>query len=384
MDSTTTKYIAPLTGVRAIAAGMVVLFHMIESARVYLGVDLPWTKPLFGSGQAGVTLFFTLSGFLITIRYFNSLGAKQISFGRYWLKRLVRIYPIYAFTLTFLMLIPRLIEGDPAYTPTTVIALYALSQGLTLSWFALGIPTGWTLTIEEIFYLMAPALMRFTGNASSSAQLPAVGAMLGRSAALVVICVALLGLTLAVPALVAWTGYNEEFIYGAGYFARLPEFIVGIAAALVLLKHRANPRLLRHANTLTIVAVVAYIALTLASNITFHEKNLPGYAALRFLSAIPSSTLLLGFSLGASNGVSRWLGSPVMDYLGRTSYALYLVHLTWPMQQIWNWLNQLPVHPELLVPLNYLCSVIASIVLYELIEQPVHRFLSKRLDRPDA
>ncbi len=354
---------------------------MFESARVYLNASLPWTGMLMGSGQAGVTIFFALSGFLITVRYFDDLGAKRIGFGRYWLKRFARIYPVFAFTLTFLMVIPRLLEGDATYhAPITLLALYTLMQGLTMQWFALGIPTGWTLTVEEIYYVAAPALMVLSGGGRQRAQLASPVAITLRGIALSLVCVAIVLLTLAVPALAAPSGFNTEFLIGAGFFARLPEFIAGMVAGHFFLKYRDAGTKRAGANSIAALACVACVVTLIGSNLAFEARNFALYALLRFAGSVGASGMILGFALGADNGLARWLGSPVMDYLGKSSYALYLVHLTWPLQKLWSALNLLPIHPIALIPLNYVAAVLASIILYELIEQPAHRFLSEKLD----
>lgn len=77
-------YIA-LDGLRGIAALMVFIFHFYQGAYKYITI-----------GQTGVTLFFVLSGFLITSILLYSKGEKNF-LRNFFLKRLLRISPLYYF-----------------------------------------------------------------------------------------------------------------------------------------------------------------------------------------------------------------------------------------------------------------------------------------------
>lgn len=368
------NYYGPLTGLRAIAAGLVLLFHYFEAARVFNGTSLPWVSWLLGNGQNGVTIFFTLSGFLLTIRYRDALRSGTVSTGGYLLRRLVRIYPAYLVAAFVLSVWPQLVfDGSTAYSaPWTWLGLALMGQAFFLSLFPLGLPIGWTLTVEAIFYVVAPTLMtRLRGS-------------LLRVLLLATACCAVLAAVLVAvvrwPELYAFSGYNESFIFLVSFFARGPEFVVGVAAGVLFLDLRAriSPQLAR--GLIYGGLLVALVFLQLANHFSL-ERVLVEQALARFVGAAAVAVFLLGVtSHPALTTVGRFLSTPVMDYLGATSYALYLVHLTWPLQQVWAALLTLPVHPLILVPLTYAASVAASILLYEGVEKPVQRLLRKRVD----
>jgi peptidoglycan/LPS O-acetylase OafA/YrhL len=97
--------IRPLTGIRGLAAGLVVLFHFYP----WWVQLLPSLRPcaaLASRGWLGVDLFFMLSGFILS--YVYSAGNTQLGFTEYrrflWF-RLARIYPNHLATLGIMALL---------------------------------------------------------------------------------------------------------------------------------------------------------------------------------------------------------------------------------------------------------------------------------------
>lgn len=374
-------YVASLTGIRAVASGMVVLFHYLLAAKAVRAAEIPALSWFFGNGQTGVSIFFALSGFLITLRYRDNFARGTVRFRDYWLKRLIRIYPVYAFTLTFGAIVPALLEGSPDYrNPLTWLGLYGMGQALAFSIFALGIPVGWSLTLEEIFYLIAPRLGGWLDLGRKRIAL-----VIGLGLLIALAGAGLFALTLLVPAgpageaLGPWTsGMPLELFYNTSFFARIPEFVSGMVCAVLLMRFRA--RIAPYARTLVMGGTVCAVIFMLAGNDAFAARNYPLNAILRFLSASGGAALMLGLASAPPNtAIARFLSLPLMDYLGKTSYALYLVHVSIPIQRIWGGLVSLPIHPLFSVPIIYVIAVGASILLYELVEHPVHAWLSKRL-----
>ena len=374
-------YVASLTGIRAVASGMVVLFHYLLAAKSLRAADLPALSWLFGNGQTGVSIFFALSGFLITLRYRDSFARGTVRFRDYWLKRLIRIYPVYAFTLTFGAIVPALLEGSQDYgNPLTWIGLYGMGQALTFSIFALGIPVGWSLTIEEIFYLIAPRLGGWIDRGRRG-----IASVIGIGSIIALVSAGVFGLTLLLPvgpageALGPWLSRMPlDLFFNTSFFARIPEFASGMVSAILLLRFRA--RVLHHARALVLGGATAALLFMIAQNEAFGAGHYILYTLLRFLSAAGGAALMLGLASAPPNtAIARFLSLPLMDYLGKTSYALYLVHLSIPIQRVWSGLVSLPIHPLFSVPAIYVIAVGASIVLYELVEHPVHAWLSKRI-----
>src|SRR5689334_14754720 len=96
-----------LTGIRAVAAFMVFFHHLPLwlKPNVFIGLQLTFYD--------GVTLFFVLSGFLITYKYFDKLQASRGWIRYYFVNRFARIYPVYFLLLTVVILIRK--DTDPLF-----------------------------------------------------------------------------------------------------------------------------------------------------------------------------------------------------------------------------------------------------------------------------
>src|SRR3954453_17300963 len=93
--------IAPLTGVRFVAAVWVVVFHVYLYNRADLAAEHPLVDavlgPIASQGDLGVDLFFLLSGFVLAHNYLQRLGPRPSLDGAasfLWL-RIARVWPLY-------------------------------------------------------------------------------------------------------------------------------------------------------------------------------------------------------------------------------------------------------------------------------------------------
>jgi peptidoglycan/LPS O-acetylase OafA/YrhL len=148
-----------LNGIRAIAAVSVVISHSL------LGLSYWEISNFSGSwdfANYGVTLFFTLSGFLITYLLVKEKTTfKTISIKEFYVRRILRIWPLYYFYI-FLFLIISFINFDPSIPRGLVYYLFIGGNFTIIS----GIPIPllghyWSLGVEEQFYLFWPLLVKW-------------------------------------------------------------------------------------------------------------------------------------------------------------------------------------------------------------------------------
>src|ERR1043165_8268527 len=101
------KYHKELDGIRAIAVFMVLFFHF------FYELDLPplLTK-MANFGRTGVSLFFVLSGFLIT-RILITTKESPNYFSSFYIRRFLRIFPLYYLFLALIFIIIPLVSGKP-------------------------------------------------------------------------------------------------------------------------------------------------------------------------------------------------------------------------------------------------------------------------------
>jgi len=162
------KHLPALDGVRGVAILLVVMVHLSAILRD-VGV-----RRYIGFGWVGVDLFFVLSGFLIT-RILLDTRTDAGYFRRFYIRRGLRIWPLYYVYLIVSLLLVRLLTVVSAHSPgdfgsggapsiTTPIWMY-LFFVQNLCWASLFsakdvMAVTWSLCIEEHFYLAWPVCVR--------------------------------------------------------------------------------------------------------------------------------------------------------------------------------------------------------------------------------
>lgn len=150
--------LAGLQALRAIAAIMVLVGHVIAEAEHYFDLSLPgdaipWTR--------GVDIFFVISGFVITLSI-----ARHIKQPSAFLKRrLWRVVPLYWFFTTLMVLSLLLIDGgakDTVFDMRQILSSYVFFPYERLDGrIAPVLSLGWTLNYEVFFYVIAAACLGF-------------------------------------------------------------------------------------------------------------------------------------------------------------------------------------------------------------------------------
>lgn len=150
------KFIPALDGVRGLAILLVLVFHWFPSGE---GINI------FPNGPIGVTLFFVLSGYLITHILFNK---NHLNFSLYiknfLARRALRIFPIYYLLLVLILFLKKWnIEiSTDLYTNPFPYFLYYYNHYLewTGNWSD-SLSPNWSLSVEEQFYLIWPLFIYF-------------------------------------------------------------------------------------------------------------------------------------------------------------------------------------------------------------------------------
>jgi peptidoglycan/LPS O-acetylase OafA/YrhL len=351
-----------LTSLRALAALLVFLHHFPPADPT--GV----LATLAREGHVGVTVFFVLSGFLITARYRQAFAAGGIGLSDYFRKRVARIVPLYwAVLAASIALSPAREGGWTAHVPEWLLLQGFLSPGVE----SLAVPTSWTLTLEECFYAAAPLLFLTLRS--------------GRRAVWV-----LLGWTLAFAAL---GGLVLRLAEGSGlgflstprelvihtFFGRFVDFALGVGGALVFASGRVGRLWSRRRGPLLAAAgaLAAFALLVLGEHGMAAAGGIEGEhwaAAWSWNLLVAGASLLAILCLTCStSAVSRLMALPPLVYLGRISYALYLVQMT-PLAKGLLY-RLLPGDHPLFLPLLYVGMSLVSAVLFEVVEEPGRRLV---------
>ena len=161
-------FLPPLHGLRAIAAIAVLLFHWCQ---LFPGFNIwiaqfhvpghPWVNPSlpWSMGWQGVSLFFVLSGYLLTSQWLDRAMTAQ-SVMHFYKRRILRIYPAAWMQLTLLIFLAAI---WPALFEQASWSKWLLNAALWVNlppWFESPLnAVWWTLPIEMMFYLMLPFLV---------------------------------------------------------------------------------------------------------------------------------------------------------------------------------------------------------------------------------
>lgn len=326
-----------LTSLRFFAASGVFMYHL---CRIYPGMPLKATSTV---GYVGVAFFFVLSGFVLTwsTPIYNGVEAKQ-----FWIKRVARVYPSHLAMMVIALLLP----ARPL--PLTWVAVPPNAL-LVQSWFspndiAFGVnAVSWSLSCEAFFYLCAPLLISVLNALKPLQRYLAAAAGAG----------------------VAWSIGLVLAANGANVYAyhlpivRIGEFIIGIALALALRDGVRLPfRSVCLAGVTTAVMVMVCLRtgqLTTVSGILM----VPAFAWLIYACAQADL-----------DGVRGVLRLKLLEHLGITSFAFYLVHelvllnlkpLPWPH-------GSKLVNLATVIVLWVICQTAAEL-LYRGVERPAQR-----------
>jgi peptidoglycan/LPS O-acetylase OafA/YrhL len=293
------RYVPALTGIRALAALLVLGMHTEQN--VPSGLDS--VLPFFARGYLGVDFFFVFSGFMITHVYVASLASPKLTPLQIFLwHRFIRLYPVHVTVLAGLVAVvslasaagfgfnnPQEWQWDRLIWQLTLLQAW----GVTASpgWNA----PSWSISAEWFAYLLfpllAPALMRVRERAI--ALLIAVGA-LAATAILFTIADWTLNTWVGAPALTRVFG---EFLCGAA-----------LCRAVAL-----SPESARLSGD--ILATGAFLAFLFGASAGVADFALVAFLALTILGAATSQRF-----------VTRVLGSRPFVWLGEISYSVYMVH----------------------------------------------------------
>lgn len=288
-----------LTGIRFLAAAYVVLHHfpaMLPAS----WVRQPVMTRFIDRGYLGVTLFFMLSGFLLAVVYENRIagfrGCKQ-----FLMARVARLYPVYLLSLALMY---KMLFSAQAFhfRATKGVQVLLLVQSWRLHdhqiagyWnFA-----AWTLSIEAFFYLCFPLLLKI---------------LRGKTVQTLVECLAVLT-TICVLAHIPeqrFLALQPDHPYPLPFAVmRLPEFVAGMVLGLLYRRGRAfaNGRAITYGGLAGAIALLCW-----------------PIQAWDSLIVLPMAALLYGLAT-QKTAISRLLAFPVLQWLGRMSYAVYLLQL---------------------------------------------------------
>ena len=322
---------------------MVLLFH---------------AEPDLGSwvhlGYTGVTLFFVLSGFLITGILIDSREAINY-FSSFYVRRALRIFPIYYLTIICIFLVVPRIFPTAKIPPEHDRVFYFLYLN---NWTRLlHEPNNlrysghlWSLAVEEQFYWMWPLIVFKTNNRTLK-YISFAGILLGIGTAFYL----------------SHAGASNDSI-GRNTLVALPSLMAGALCAIYFRETEIASRIPRFSTAILASAICLTIFFIVASESRF------GGSAIQWISGLG---LILAFSFFLLSAVlgpylyRKFLAFAPLRRVGRYSYGMYVYHIP-----LYTFIDRLHlISPG---PVNAAAKMVSAFVLaafsYEILEKRVNAY----------
>lgn len=381
------KEIRALTTLRALAALLVFLYHYealwVDEARAAGHSAWDPLVSVWRSGAVGVSIFFVLSGFLITRLYYDRFAAGAVTLREYFVKRIARIWPLFL-AFGFLQHVGMIFFGEGPQASWLVTM--SMTQGFFWDLRYRGLPTAWSLTIEESFYAIAPLLFAAIASlalrrAPSPARLVRRDwiALLAVLAGATVVLGVAGALVMATVVAKGWTPFgfmaDPEHVLHATIAGRFPEFAIGMTCAFL---HRDGwPERALAGSRATTAALASFFGIAVMMAVKDAASRADSLAL--GLGASLAVALLAGLLILAltreDQPVSRALSHPLGVYLGKVSYGFYLIQtslLVAPIVGVAEHMGPLRLVAEYAL-MNGVCAF-----FYERLERPARREIVRR------
>ncbi len=305
--SLATVYLPGLNGLRAIAALAVVFSHITLELGEFglnskiLGTDINGNASGLNLASYGVTIFFTLSGFLITFLLLKEKEETKLKIKEFYIRRILRIWPLY-YLYFAIGLITIWFYGLP-FNSISVLFYIFLAANVP---FILGTPLPflghyWSLGVEEQFYLFFPQLAKLTNNRLLRLSILVIGIML-------------------LLKFVFWflvKHYGIHLPYSAISVTRFHTMLIGVVGAI--LYYYGNKRFYS-LSTHKATQIISWSVIIL---LTFNKFHIASVIDGEIVSVI-TVFLILGQITKRNNIIN--LENAVCDFIGKISYGIYVIH----------------------------------------------------------
>lgn len=360
MSLSLARRVTELDGLRGIAIGLVIAYHVLGPISLF--------KPIFGMAWSGVDLFFVLSGFLLGGLLLDQREAPNL-LKVFYVRRICRVFPLYFCMLLLYGLAvhfpqPQFPPWVNIFSSDQAIPIWSyatftqnFSAASNLSPGANFLAATWSLAVEEQFYLILP----FVVMSVPERRLPWI-LLLGIAAAPLcrLACVYLAGNGVAAYVLLP---------------CRADALFLGVLGAWMC-RSKSTVSMIRRVSPRRIV--ILGLAGTALLNFFCQENLDPPMATFGYSwLALTCLSMLLLVVLDKSSLLARICRNPGLRMLGRVSYFLYLTHH--PMMQFGHALfvgdriatAQVPVSAIIVALLSVALTLVLADVSWRLLEKPI-------------
>ncbi|MFD2916267.1 acyltransferase family protein [Psychroserpens luteus] len=347
------KFIKGFDGLRAISIMFVLLTHLGLSNHLDQGSLLKDNFNLI-SGSTGVMIFFTISGFLITLLLLHEKHEFQkINYKNFFARRFLRLIPpllVFYISVVLLMILNYLPKNYLAVT----ISFFYLYNFVPLKYYVSEIGHTWSLAIEEQFYFIWPFILSYFKKIKSVVFL---------AVALIVVCI-IVKTVYYTPFTVQGKEYQLfNYFFPNRWFipACLPIMMGSLSAIILFYKHDFLKSIFDI--KLLVLSFILFFGQLIIKDLNF--------IIIETLQPLAVSLLLLWIYFNQDNILTKVLEVKPIAFIGKISYGLYVYQglflRTGPG-------GHLDIQK---FPLNIILVVVTAVCSYYLLEKPILKYKSR-------
>ncbi|MCC7533940.1 MAG: acyltransferase [Bacteroidia bacterium] len=300
-------YLPGLNGLRAIAALAVVISHITLGLGEFglnnkiLGTDLEGNASGSTLAGYGVTIFFTLSGFLITYLLLKEKEVSEVKIKDFYIRRILRIWPLYY--LYFAICVAIMIFYGLDITKSSIPFYIFLAAnvpfifGGTLPFLA----HYWSLGVEEQFYLLFPQIAKLSNKRLFNIS----------------IAIIFIFFFLKFIFLVLDRKYNIHIPYLAIGVTRFHTMLIGVVGAML---YYNNNKIFFQLSTHIVTQMISWTVILLLALNKFHIASVIDGEIVSVITVF----LIMGQITKRHNIIN--LENPFCDFIGKISYGIYVIH----------------------------------------------------------
>lgn len=313
---------------------------------------------VFSEGFIGVSFFFILSGFVLSLAYTERFKDQTITTREYLIARFARIYPLHF--LMFLFAIPRALDKLNGHNAArffgnmglniTLLQSYIPRAGTYLSFNSVS----WSISAEFFFYAMFPFLLTIIYKAKRKLVLWAS--------------------LLIIPVLIFFTpaDWHKDIFY-INPLIRISDFFIGMLLYRLYAEGVFKPSGGKSATLFEVAALALLVVFFVL------KDYVPiGYRYCVYYW-IPMALIVLVFAY-QQGAISRLLSNRILVLCGEISFAFYMCHVLfiYYAPSVSNLLH-LSFSDYVLAPIILIVSLCASYVLFRYFEMPMNKWIKKKL-----
>ncbi|UOR06755.1 acyltransferase [Hymenobacter aerilatus] len=325
---------------------------------------------VLSEGYIGVGFFFILSGFILSYNYDDKIINRKISFKKFWVARIARIYPLHiAGSIMAILIIVNSVKSSADFFATPALSVSIFLSNITLlhsfipdvKYFFSYNWVSWSISDELFFYIVFPFIIYFFVKNKLLIKFGWV-------------------LYLLIPVLIYYSGHssydNHKFFYINPFF-RIVDFILGINLNQ-LFKLEIFSRLYKKKISATVLEIMS---IGMFAGFMYIHEDVPQVYRYSCFYWLPMSLII--FSFAYQNG---YLSSLISGYffvlLGEMSFSFYIFHQLLVRYFVFeNNLMVITENPYLLVFAILMTSLFVSYLAHKYIELPCNAYIKNRYKR---